>query len=195
MIVWLLHGCRLEAMCHLVQIIRDANVPVAKKKWHRNWRTVHLLMRSIWKVLTLRCTESLSTSSVLNCKLYQAPSNRLWTRGWPRLCARSSAGRESVFTCHHTEDTNCWCCFFMFVFFLFLFLTILYRRSNTTTEWRSLSKCDVFQCRQFPHAGSCVIFALHISPCISSEQSAPLAKAGFSNRIAISWRDLHGNEY
>lgn len=29
MIVWLLHGCRLEVMGHLVQIIWDANVPVA----------------------------------------------------------------------------------------------------------------------------------------------------------------------
>lgn len=29
MIVWLLHGCRLEVMRNLVQIILDANVPVA----------------------------------------------------------------------------------------------------------------------------------------------------------------------
>lgn len=31
MIVWLLHGCKLEVMRNLVRIIRDANVPVAHK--------------------------------------------------------------------------------------------------------------------------------------------------------------------
>lgn len=31
MFIWLLHGCRLEVMRNLVQIIWDANVPVARK--------------------------------------------------------------------------------------------------------------------------------------------------------------------
>lgn len=59
-------GCRLEVMRHLVQIIRDANVPVA---WgHQNKKNKKTVPpdEEYLKSLTQRCTESLSTSAVLS---------------------------------------------------------------------------------------------------------------------------------
>lgn len=42
--VCLLHGCQLEVMRNLVQIIRDANVPVATKKKGDQNQKLFLLM-------------------------------------------------------------------------------------------------------------------------------------------------------
>lgn len=163
MIVWLLHGYRLEVMCNLVWIICDANVPVARKKGHQNQK-LFLLMKNIWQSLTQRCTESLSTSAVLNCKLYEAPS---WTSRLFKNKARVDQGcvlihlnsHESVFTRHHTEDTNCWCCFFVF-------LTILYRRmpppSGIPCQSGTSSVLSVSSCRFLCH-----LCTTHF-PCILS---------------------------
>lgn len=72
MIVCLLHGCKLEVMRNLVQIIWDANVPVACKGASESKTVPPDEEKS--ESLTQHCTESLSTSSaVLNCKLYKAP--------------------------------------------------------------------------------------------------------------------------
>lgn len=198
MIVWLLHGCRLEVTRHLVQIIRDCQCACGLKKKKRHQKSKNC---SSWWRISEKSYSALHwitlhfNSPSLRTFTEHPLSNKrtTWTkRGWLGLYANSSIhSHESVFTRHryhhhHTEDTNCWCCFF-----LFFLLTILYRRINTTAEWRSLWKCDIFQCRQFPHAGSCVSFALHISlVSYLKRRVTPLSR---KNHIAIILRDLHGN--
>lgn len=104
-------------------------------------------MKNIWKVLLSVALNHSPLQQSLTANFTKHPPEQadyINERGWPGLCANSSNRHESVFTRHHTEDTNCWCCFFFF-----FFLTILYRRINTTTEWRSLWKCDIFSAVNF----------------------------------------------
>lgn len=72
--------------CHLVQVIQDASVPVARKGTPES--KTFLSDEEYLKSLTQLCTGSLSTSTVCNCKLYVAPSPS--NRGWPGLCATSA---------------------------------------------------------------------------------------------------------
>lgn len=90
---------------------------------------------------------------------------------------------ESVFTRHHTEDTNCWCCFLFF-------LTILYRRipplRGIPCQSGTFSVPSVSSCR--------FLSSLHYtSPLYLNEECPSITLKGFSNRIAIILRDLRGN--
>lgn len=115
------------------------------EKGHQNQK-LFLLMKKICKVLlSIALNHSpLQQSSTANFAKH--PTEQAdYTKGWLVSCAHSSNSHETVFTRHLTEDTNCWCCSLIF----FFFLTILYRRINTTTEWRSLWKCDIFSAVNF----------------------------------------------
>lgn len=189
MIVWLLHGCRLEVMRNLVQIISDANVPVAwsgasefKKTTCSSWRRISEKSYSALHWITLHFS-SPQLQTFPKHPPEQADYTDVW--GWPGLCANSSNSHESVFTYHHTEDTIYVGAAFSFVPFIF-FLTILYRRINTTTEWRSLWKCDIFSAVNF--LMQVPVSSLHYtSPLyLILTKSAPLYYAkGFMNHTAI----------
>lgn len=143
MIVCLLHGCRLEVMCNLVQIIWDANVPVAWKGASES-KTVSPDEENL-QSLTQHCTESLSTSAVLNCKLYKAPyrTSRLYKRVAWVMCSLIQQPWNRFHTPSYRGHK------LLVLLFYFIFLTILYRKINTTTEWRSLWKCDIFSAVDF----------------------------------------------
>lgn len=128
------------------------------KKGHQNQK-LFLLMKNIRQSLTQRCTESLSTSAVLNCKvlrstLFERADSLRTSEGGARVVRWFSLTAVNPSLHAITEDTNCWCCF---LFFWQSCIEEYHRRVAFPV------KVGHFQCRQFPHAGSCVIFALHIS--------------------------------
>lgn len=139
------------------------------------------------KSLTQRCTESLSTSAVLNCKLFRSTLQNKRTiqtcEGGPDcVLIHPTAMNPSLHTI--TQRTQYVGAAFSFV--LFFFLTILYRRINTTTEWRSLWKCDIFSAVNF--LMQVPVSSLHYtSPLyLILTKSAPLYYAkGFMNHSAI----------
>lgn len=112
MIVYLLHGCRLEVLRNLVQM--GCQCACGLKKRHQNQITVPPGEEKNLKVLlSIALNHSPLLQQILNCKLYKAPYSEqadFYKTGWPGSWIR-------VFlTCHHIKDTNCWCCSFVFVF-------------------------------------------------------------------------------
>lgn len=120
---WLFGCCMGAGLKWCVIKCRSFGMPMClwlEKGGHQN-PNLFFLMKSIWKVLL---------SVALNHSPLQRSLTANFTKHPPEqadykemrvalVCANSSNSHESVFTCHHTEDTNCWCCFFFlgFVFF------------------------------------------------------------------------------
>lgn len=158
-----------------------------------------LVKKNILKSLTQRCTESLSTSAVLSCKLLRStvPNKQTVLNEWgvakggcwfirqPWICLHTpSHGEHKLLVLH------------LFVFILFVslhflsFLTILYiyiYEINTTTEWRSLWKVWHFS---VPSISSCR-FLCHLCtthfPRILIKSCPPLQRRQkvLSNHTAI----------
>lgn len=177
MIVWLLHGCRLEVNRNLVQIISDANVPVAwsgasgfkkKKKTVPPWRRISEKSYSALHWITLHFS-----SPQLQTFPKHPPEQADYTnvRGWPGLCANSSNSHESVFTHHHTEDAICWCCFFFCSFFFFwqsCIEELIPPLSGVPCESVTFSVPSISSCRFLCH-----LCTTHL-PCILSWRRVPL---------------------
>lgn len=159
MIVWLLYGCRLEVMrnssadhlgCHCACGLKRASESKTVPP-HEEYL----------KSLTQHCTESLSTSAVLSCKVLQkhppeqADNMNRW--GWPGLCANSSNINPSLHAI--TEDTNCWCCFF---FWQSCIEELIPPLSGVPCESVTFSVPSVSSCR-FP----CHLCTTHL-PCVLS---------------------------
>lgn len=149
MIVWLLHGCRLEVTCNFVQIFRDANVPVA---WKRGMRITNC--SSWWRI-----SEKVLLSVALNHSPLQQSLTANFTKHPPEqadyISKRASEGGPGCTRIHltamnpslHTSHRGNKSLVLLFLFSFFL--TILYRRITTTAEWRSLWKCDIFSAVNF----------------------------------------------